>query len=237
MYKLDFKIENQPDSTSCGPACLRAVYEYFKLQIDLEDLLKDIQQFEDGGGTLAVILARHALSMGYKAKLYSYNLDLFDPTWFKLNSQEMIEKLNHQKLIKNKDKKFLTISDAYIEYLNFGGELVFKDLKRSIFTKYLKMGFPILTGLSSTWLYQMIREDSVTNIDNDIEGDPAGHFVVLYGYNEEKDEVLIADPYSLNPIKNQHYYSLPINRLITSILLGVMTYDGNLLIIHPKEIP
>lgn len=237
MYKLDFKIEEQPDNTSCGPVCLKAVYEYYHTNVELTDLVNDIHQFEEGGGTLAVMLAKHALSMGFKTKMYSYNLNLFDPTWFKLSHTELIAKLNERKTIKNYDKKYVTTTDAYIEYINFGGELHFKDLKRGMITKYLKNNIPILTGLSSTWLYQMVREDPVTNIDSDIEGEPAGHFVVLYGYDEDKDEVLIADPYISNPIRGQHYYSVPMNRLITSILLGVMTYDGNLLIIHPKEIP
>lgn len=237
MYKLDFKIQNQPDNTSCGPVCLQAVYDYYDLSVELKDLVYDIDQFEEGGGTLAVILAKHALSMGLKTKLYSYNLNVFDPTWFKFKKNELIEKLEQQKQFKKNDKKFLTTSSAYIEYLKFGGELDFQDLKRGIISKYLKQGYPILTGLSSTWLYHMVREVPETNLDSDIEGEPAGHFVVLYGYNEEKDEVLVADPYVSNPIKGQHYYSVPMNRLITSILLGVMTYDGNLLIIHPKEIP
>ena len=103
MYKLDFKIEEQPDNTSCGPVCLKAVYEYYHTNVELTDLVNDIHQFEEGGGTLAVMLAKHALSMGFKTKMYSYNLNLFDPTWFKLSHTELIAKLNERKTIKNYD--------------------------------------------------------------------------------------------------------------------------------------
>ena len=50
---------------------------------------------------------------------------------------------------------------------------------------------------------------------------------------EENENVYLADPMNPNPLKSQ-YYSVTFNRLINSIMLGIVTYDANLLIIQPK---
>jgi hypothetical protein len=38
-----------------------------------------------------------------------------------------------------------------------------------------------------------------------------------------------------NPLVGSRYYAVQVQRLIGAILLGVMTYDANLLIIEPKR--
>ncbi len=45
--------------------------------------------------------------------------------------------------------------------------------------------------------------------------------------------VYLADPMNPNPLKSQ-YYSVTFDRLLNSIMLGIVTYDANLLIIEPK---
>lgn len=69
--------------------------------------------------------------------------------------------------------------------------------------------------------------------DDDIKGEPVGHFVVLSGYNKETREVQISDPYRANPYAATGLYSVDIRRLIGAVLLGIVTYDANLLIIRP----
>ena len=60
-----------------------------------------------------------------------------------------------------------------------------------------------------------------------------GHFVVLSGMDEST--VFVADPYKENPISGNNYYQVDTNRLMNSILLGIVTYDANMLIIMPKK--
>ena len=48
------------------------------------------------GGTLDVFLANHALKRGYDATIFTYNLDLFDPTWFALPNDEIRARLAAQ---------------------------------------------------------------------------------------------------------------------------------------------
>ena len=49
---------------------------------------------------------------------------------------------------------------------------------------------------------------------------------------DEEDQMLVADPYTENPISGDNYYRAPVERLIHSILLGVLTYDANLLVLE-----
>jgi hypothetical protein len=61
---------------------------------------------------------------------------------------------------------------------------------------------------------------------------------VLYGYHTLTREVLIADPLRENPLVGDQHYSVGIHRLLGAIMLGVLTYDGNLLVLEPpKESP
>jgi hypothetical protein len=69
--------------------------------------------------------------------------------------------------------------------------------------------------------------------DDDIRGDVEGHFVVLSGYDQVTHRVLIADPYSQNPMAGGNNYETDLDRVIGAILLGVITHDANLLIIEP----
>jgi len=80
--KLELDILPQPDETTCGPTCLHAVYRYYGYDdAGLERVVSEVVPLETGG-TLAVWLACHALPRGFSAVIYSYNVQLFDPTWF-----------------------------------------------------------------------------------------------------------------------------------------------------------
>ena len=230
---LDFRILPQPTETTCGPTCLHAVYRYFGDRVSLNTIIEEIESFEEGG-TLAVMLGVHALKRGYKAKIFTYNLHIFDPTWFLNPNTDIRKYLLAQKKVK-RNKKLQMATDAYIEFLDLGGKLVFEDLTPQLLRKHLKKDQPVLTGLSATYLYRSAREIGETNEYNSIEGEPSGHFVVLAGYDKAIDSLLVADPFHLNPFAGSNYYWVEIQRVISSILLGIITYDANLLIIEPEE--
>jgi hypothetical protein len=46
---------------------------------------------------------------------------------------------------------------------------------------------------------------------------------------------MIADPLHPNPMAASQLYHVSFDRVKCAILLGVMTYDANLLIIEPKK--
>lgn len=231
--KLNLAILPQPDNTTCGPTCLHAVYRYYGDGIPLHDVIREVPSLKSGG-TLGVMLAGHALRRGYRATIYSYNLKLFDPTWFTLDSDEIARRLKRQARFKKRGK-LQKATHAYIEFLELGGRLRVQDLTPRLLRKYLNRGIPVLTGLSSTYLYQTAREYGPHDVDDDVRGHPAGHFVILRGYDRKRKSVFIADPLESNPYSADHQYELGIERVICSILLGIVTDDANLMIIEPPK--
>jgi hypothetical protein len=231
---LEFDIDAQPDDVTCGPTCLQALYRYYNDEVPLRQVVHEVKQLKNGG-TLAVMLGNHALRRGYKATIYSYNLNLFDPSWAGFSRKKIIERLKRQMAFKYKRRKLQIASKAYIQFLEEGGDLQFAELDAELISSYLARSRPILTGLSATYLYGTPREVPQFDIYDDIKGEPAGHFVVISGYDEKKRSVYLADPMTPNPIGKGRVYGVSFNRLINSIMLGIVTYDANLLIIEPNK--
>ncbi len=231
---LRVAIKKQPDETMCGPTCLHAIYEYYNDSIALEQVINEINQLEEGG-TLGAWLAVHALNRGYCATIYSYHLQIFDPTWFVYNSSFMQEKLKKQLEFKT-DPKLKTATNAYLQFLELGGKLKFEDLRTTLLRRYLNKNQPVISGLSATYLYRSPREFGADLIYDDLRGEPAGHFVVLHGYNKESREISVADPIMENPLGMGQSYEMKIDRVLNAILLGNVTYDANLIIITPGKV-
>jgi len=230
---LGFAVEQQLDDVSCGPACLHGIYRHYGDSIPLETVGAELRML-DKGGTLDVFLANHALQRGYKVTLFSYNLEIFDPTWFALSNEEIRARLAAQAAVKAWPR-LQAATRGYDEFLRLGGKLKLRDLEPSLLRKFLKRGIPVITGLSATYLYRAMRDVPETNLDDDVRGEPVGHFVVLTGYRKDTREVLIADPLKSNPLVGTRYYAVKTERLIGAILLGAVTYDANLLVIEPKQ--
>jgi hypothetical protein len=235
-HQIQFNLLPQPDDATCGPTCLHALYDYFGDRTDLPRVVREVRRLKTGG-TLAVFLGIHALRQGYRVTIYTYNLLVFDPTWFELEREELMAKLAAQAKAK-RSAKLKVASRAYIRFLRLGGEVRFTPLSGRLIRRYLDRDLPILTGLSSTYLYGCPREYGPDDDPDDIRGMPAGHFVVLCGYDRRERQVVVADPLRSNPHSATRRYSIDINRVLSSILLGVLTYDANLLILEqPSTAP
>jgi hypothetical protein len=234
VRRIHLEMKPQPDDYTCGPTCLQAVYSYFNDSIPLEEVIGEVDRLEDGG-TLGVMLANHALERGYKATIYTYNLRIFDPTWFDIPQGMLAIKLDQMLAHQAPESKLALAIQHYLKFLHNGGEIRFKDLNANLLRYYLKREIPILTGLSSTYLYRCARERDAGDkmIYDDIKGIPTGHFVVLSGYKLNNRTVRVSDPYSSNPKYLKHYYDVKVDRLINAILLGILTYDANLVVIEP----
>ena len=228
--QLQLAVLPQPDDTTCGPTCLHAVYGYYGDQMPLEKVIAEVEPLP-GGGTLAVSLACHALERGYTADIYTYNLQVFDPTWF-TSVGSIAERLRSQRKAKT-GQKLAVATSAYLRFLDLGGRLKFQDLTRNLIRRMLYRKTPILTGLSATYLYGCARE--FREEYDDVRGEPAGHFVVVYGYDRKHRQVMVADPLQDNPLYGEHYYEVNVDRLVGAIFLGILTYDANLLVIAPKN--
>jgi hypothetical protein len=237
--EIKVEIQAQPDNETCGPTCLHALYRYYGKEYPLKQVISEIHRL-DSGGTLAEILACHALERGFDATIYTFHLQMFDPTWFHTDGlvhdpEDLVGRLEQQLSSKPGDKRLRVATRAYKTFLSRGGKLKMVDLTPALIRSYIVEGTPILTGLSSTFLYRTAREIGETCEDDDVRGEPQGHFVMLVGWDSEAREVLVCDPLDPNPPFHTAKYRLDIDRLVNAILLGILTYDANLLVITPKE--
>ena len=231
---MRIKILDQPDDNTCGPTSLHAVYNYMNYNVPLEEVVSGINYLKDGG-TMAVSLGLDAIQRGFHASVYSYNLKIFDPSWFELGNDALIDKLRKQLTIKP-GKKFAEATNAYIQFIEAGGNINFDNIDIHLLRSYFDRNLPVLAGLSATYLYHSKREYSYKNhsVYDDLKGEPMGHFVVLSD-SVNKNRISVADPYKGNPISSDNYYEVESSRLINAIMLGIVTYDANLLIIYPKD--
>jgi hypothetical protein len=231
--RMALDILPQPDDSTCGPTCLAAVYAFFGDHVPIQQLIDEVTWLPNRG-TLAVLLGQHALERGYGATLFTYNLDVFDPSWFR-EGVDIATKLRERAALRE-DAALKWRINAYLEFLSMGGQLRYEELNPPLVYSILQAERPILTGLSATYLYGCAREidDEEGRLHyDDVKGDATGHFVVLYGFHEGSREVLVADPLRENPLVGDQHYSVGIDRLLGAIMLGVTTYDGNLLVLDP----
>jgi hypothetical protein len=231
--QLPVKIRRQPDYTTCGPTSLHAVYSYFGDPITLEQVIEETHKLE-GGGTISVHLAVHALRRGYSAETWICNVGLWDPTWFQQKT-DLKAKLG----ARAKAKDLLSTARnrdgmaAIEEYLDRGGEVCWGDLTPERIRAPLARGLPILTGTNGTYLYQCSREGP--SGPDDVAGDPFGHFLVVCGYNTKDHMISVADPLMDNPAHGTKYYRASVHRLIGAIFLGAATNDSNFLVLTPPK--
>ncbi len=227
---IPFEITPQPDEVTCGASCLHSVYRRHGVALPLEQVIAQVPHLPEGG-TLAVMLGLHALSEGFSTTLYTFDLQLFDPSWFQPEGPPIAERLIAQAKVK-RDPKFLTYTQAYLDFLAGGGKVLMEDLSTALLQRLLTKG-PLIVALSNTWLLQCARERPADMEPDDVNGEPAGHFVVVYGLDQASGQACVADPYIDHPHPAQHHYRVSIERLIGAIFLGVMTFDGKLLVIEP----
>lgn len=231
--ELPVRIERQPDYTTCGPTSLHAVYSYFGDTITLEQVIGEIEKLE-GGGTLNVHLAVHALRRGYEVAIWICDVATWDPTWFQQRT-DLRAKLRARFEAKNylDDPRFAESYRAFDEFLERKGRLVWKDLTPRRVGRALGQGVPLLAGTNGIYLYQCARETAAG--PDDVAGDAFGHFIVVRGYRSRDRSVAIADPFHGNPLhEGKQYYRTSIYRLMGAIFLGTHTNDANILAIWPK---
>lgn len=237
---FDLDIHAQPDDVSCGPTCLHALYRYYgDTALSLSQVMKEIARL-DHGGTLLEVLASHALKRGYQATIYTFHVQMYDPSWFAADGMahtpsQIAERLELQVKAKKGDARLKLATKAAREFIELGGVLKMEDLTTSLISRYLLDETPILAGLSSTFLYRQPREHGPKNDEDDVLGVPQGHFVMVIGYDSSRREVVIADPLDPNPPFHTANYRLPIDRFVNAVLLGILTHDANLLVITPKD--
>jgi hypothetical protein len=222
----------QPDDVTCGPACLLMVLRCLGDERDFAEIAARVRRTRDGG-TLGVHLGAAALELGYGARIASYNHRVFDPTWRALGRDELVRKLKSSRRHARRARVRESLG-AYARFLELGGQVRFPELTSDLLVDTVDRGRPLITGLSATHLYRQVREIPETNVEDDIRGEPVGHFVVVSGYSAGGARFAVTDPANDAPFGRGGRYRVDATRLLNSILLGVTTYDGVLVEVWPN---
>jgi hypothetical protein len=229
---LDVPRFVQPDDVSCGPTCLAQVFEHWGDHGRLAGLLARTRRLPDGG-TLAVFLGNEALEMGYRVRAWPYDTRIFDPTWFALPPETLCERLR-ARAAHVRDPKLRAATEGYHDFVVRGGEVRWRELTPALLVGMLDRGRPILAGLNGTYLYRTVRERPDDNVEDDVRGEPVGHFVVICGYRRGGESFVVRDPSVDAPFSRSGRYTIGAERLVNSVLMGENTYDDVLLEVWPR---
>ncbi|HOE62864.1 MAG TPA: cysteine peptidase family C39 domain-containing protein [Candidatus Sumerlaeota bacterium] len=217
----------QTEDNTCGLCCLRMVMNYHGKDVPLDDLLTlmppraDIGLYDSHVGLLAML-------MGFSSTIFTYNYQIFHPLWNHLTHNEIIQNLELKKL-EAEAAPYLLAIESYIEYLKAGGELLFCPLSKEMILAQFDMGLPLLAALDMGFLYDCAHfQDLYSN-------SRSTHFVVLHGYDPERNTFHVTDPWYNIPIPNVNgQYTISADRVINAIFLAQDKHDAALVVIQKK---
>jgi hypothetical protein len=218
------------------------VLSWYGDAVTVEALRARTRRLADGG-TTAVHLARVALELGYRARLYPLGVRVFDPTWWELEDADIALRLHARAegLPPGADRDETL---AWRDHLRAGGYVAFHEPGPGVLVRALALGRPLICGLNATWLYREARSIPDTNETDDVHGHPIGHFVTVVGYTGHGKHFHVVDPSEDAPFDaggarapedaTRGRYPLPADRLIHAILLGDGTHDAVVLEVWPS---
>lgn len=234
--ELDIDMPDQPDDSSCGPTSLYSVYKFFGLDVTLETVIKELDGYDPAIGSYDAILGIDALKRGFDAIITPFNLNVFDWSWFGLNMDALRIKLDRLASV-GLSETVRKLASLYVEFIDRGGRIVFQyNPEQAFFTANYYTGVvPLICGLSSTWIHQSKRENPDTG-EYDEYGRMMGHYVVLGGWEWGLNPVrtTVYDPYGSRTLFRSNKYILEYDQLLTAMMLGTNTHEGNLLRISKR---
>lgn len=168
--ELNLSLKSKFNYQNCGLTCLNLLFQYYGINKNPEDLIKENIDKPLWISDLGII----ALKMRLRVILFTYSQKIFRPEWFNFSKQQILQKLCR----KEKNPSINSARKSIIEFLRLGGKLEFKILNTEQLKFYIKNKKPILMAVSSS----IIHHRSMLG----------GHFIVLIGY--DKRNFIILNP-------------------------------------------
>lgn len=178
---------------------------YYDEDFDVADISAKVPQVKnekgENFGTINQQMATWCKSLGFDVVIYTADVQVIDQSWSKLSPTEVIERLEARK----SGLKVPSLGDlwntaycqAYIEFIQSGGELhIVNAITSNLLYELLNKG-PVLPSLSFDTLYGKGRASNIGEKEtkpDDINGKAWNHSVVIYG-NDDKGNFLVADPF------------------------------------------
>lgn len=212
MQAIEHKITHhyQPTSTSCGYASLSMLLSHYGHDISTNDLLRQVPQGKGESGepvgSLTAQLAEWCVKHGFKVDFISFDFLITDLTWMGLGSDQLLEKLESIKNIRdvqNVGGKYWSqlYVQAYIDLIKSGGKLSVKPhVTTNLLYTMLKNG-PVYANICASVVHGIGRQQypepntpKRLRKPDDIHGTVGTHSVVIYG-NDKEGNFLVADPW------------------------------------------
>lgn len=230
----------QPTNFTCGHAALAMVLSHYNIIMPPEKLIHDLNAPRDSHGEICGGLNQYVgswcLSHGLSVTFYTSDFELLDLTWAELSRENQIERIERIR----KSLRVVTALgaegtllhlNAFLEFLQLGGELYITPYISSSLIDSLLMRAPILASVSYSTLYGIGRTRSTglrESVLDDMLGTVCTHAVVVVGINSDGD-YLIADPYrSAQPI------SVLKERFVAALAAAQFCCESAILFIEPK---
>lgn len=195
----------QTAEVSCGYTALAMQLSHYGSVLTPEDICRLAPRAVADGvelsGSLAPQLAGWALGQGYQARLTTFDFLIIDLAWASIDGPALLARLKAVRGSRHVLSLGKTLSrtyvDAYVHYLEAGGELVIRPhvSSSSIYEK-LRHG-PVGVSVCTAPLYGHGRMSEALpgrELPDDANGTIGTHSVVVYG-NTASGDFLLADPW------------------------------------------
>jgi len=213
MTKRFPNSQQKVGTKNCGPVCLLNVYNHFKIKTSLEKIMTELNVTEENPTHLPQ-LARHLANNKLKTLFISSNPHTVSPNWKGKNKDAIIPMLKEWILL-NYNHEWQRAALFLLFYLQEGGEILITDMTTEIIDKYLALGYIIVTCLEQSWLWDKRKILGKQEYD-DVKGNARGHFVIIYG--EENNKYLVSDPFPTRLKEREGIYSVSKDTMLVSTL-------------------
>ncbi len=185
----------------CAQASAAQIISYYGLNKSLEEIKQEVPVYIDSDGrkygTSLGHIATYFQKLGFKTKLHSSDIIIFDRSWQEINSEELAKKLSERTpFIKHgiyDEATIKVIVDGYSQYLASGGQISLPLVDTAYILKYLQQG-PLYMVVSYNSLNNCPKYDfSGDPIQDDIKGIPTTHAIVISGYQDGQFEIVDPD--------------------------------------------
>lgn len=234
------KHQYQPTNTTCSPTALSILLEHYGKVLGPLEIEKMVPQcVNDKGekiGTIGQQLATWCISNGFAVTMYTFDVQVIDQSWSKLEKDTLLERMKLRKsgwvVPGMGDEWTQQYAQSYIDFVEAGGKLIILPaLSSKLMYELLRTG-PFLPCVSFSTLYGVGRSSNTGEIESnldDVNGRAVNHSIVVYG-NDESGNFLIADPW-----QKPGLHTIEPERLIAAISTAQIECDNLLFQIQPNS--
>lgn len=227
----DFTPELQPTNNSCTQTATAMLLSHYDKTFNVAKIIADaaVQKNENGDdfGSSMQQLAVYCIEKGYKVEMYSFDALILDFTWADLSNEDLLEKLEKIKdvrdvasLGKQFTKQYI---EEYIDFVSKGGSLIIKPFPtKELLVELLQQG-PLCVAVNYTTMQGTGHAKNTglrADVQDDLENDITTHVVLVYGQDEDGN-FMISDPWG-DPQQNV----LSSDQLIASIMAAQWLCDN-----------